>query len=171
MFGVFLNHCTFLKYNECCYDFFEKYLHWGGLYVELFILLSGFFAAYTCYRTVWDKQQYKKYVIKRFVRIFPVHWTCCILSVIVMAILGMLTFSKSNLISMAATISLLQSLSPHTWAYLNAPSWTISTLWILYLLIPLMMYLIKKLSTSQSTFILLLGGGDLCFLRFALFSH
>ena len=139
MLSIFCNHCTFFNNNADTSVFFENYLHYGGIGVEFFLLLSGFLAAYT-YK---DGTDVKSYIKKRFFRLFPVHLFCLLFFIPLL----WYNFSAKGFVSFCMASTLTQSLTPYTWSMFNGASWTISTLWLLYLITP---KVVRKLHTIES---------------------
>ena len=75
MISVFSTHCYFLEENPLTKHVYNSYFHFSGIGVEFFIILSGFFAAYT-----YKPQTIKGYMTKKVKRIMPTHWFCLIIS-------------------------------------------------------------------------------------------
>ena len=136
MLSIFCNHCTFFNGIPELSVFFERYFHYGGIGVEFFILLSGFLALYT-YKS---GQKAAVYFKKRFFRLFPVHWFCLLFFIPLL----LNNLSVKNLASFLMTSTLTQSLTPYTWGTYNGASWTISTLWLMYILTPLLVRVPQK---------------------------
>lgn len=132
MLLVFSTHCYFLKESPRTQELYNNYFIFSGVGVEFFIMVSGFFAAYT-----YSNVSVKEYLKKKINRLFPVHWLCLIVG-------GYLIGIHSGKVPYLTPLSipLLQSLSPIS-GDTNPPSWTISTLLVLYSITP---FLIKKLT-------------------------
>ena len=137
MILVFTSHCYFLKLSPLTDSIYNNYLVFSGLGVEFFIMVSGFFSAYT-----YKQQSVKDYLIKKSYRLFPMHWLCLIIG-------GYLLGIHCGKISILTPISvpLLQSLIPIS-GDTNPPSWTISTLFVLYAITPILINNIKKIKHS-----------------------
>ena len=97
----------------------------SGIGVEFFILLSGFFSAFT-YKDI----TFREYIAKKCYRLLPVHWTCLLIGAYLLGI----RCGKIPYLSPVSAI-LGQSLIPGC-GDTNPPSWTLSTLFILYILTP-----------------------------------
>ena len=151
MLSIFCNHCVFLKEDEISLTFFEQYFHYGGIGVEFFILLSGFMAGYTFKPSIPPKE----YIKKRAIRLFPVHWFC-LLFFIPFAFLS-LNCIESKIVSLLSSILLLQSVTDYTWGIFNSASWTISTLWLMYIITPFLMRKLKNVHVYVLASILLLS--------------
>lgn len=130
MLLIFMSHCYFLNLSVDTEQVYNKYFCYSGLGVEFFIILSGFFASYT-----YREESYSLYVKKKIKRLFPVHWICLILG-------GYLLGIHCAKIPITTPVScvLLQSIMPW-FASTNPPSWTISTLFIIYLITPVLIRL------------------------------
>lgn len=158
MLWIFLNHCTFLKTSPNMDCIFETYFHYGGVGVEFFIILSGFFAAYTYKETKWGG-----YIKHKFLRLFPVYFVCSILYLpLAIHEIGV----KNVFLPFVATISFTQTVVPNLWNQINAASWTVGTLFICYLFVPI---IVKKISALRKftlyslIFALLIAYFTLCF--------
>lgn len=151
MLSIFCNHCVFLKENEISSTFFEQYFHYGGIGVEFFILLSGFMAGYTFKQSIPPKD----YIKKRAIRLFPVHWFCLLLFIpfVFWGFDGVV----GKIISLLSSVLLLQSVTDYTWGVFNSASWTISTLWIMYIITPFLMRKLTKVHVNVLATILLLS--------------
>lgn len=116
----------------------------GGLAVHYFILLSAFLGAYFYDKSI--SHGYLAYVRKRVWRLFPTNWVTLFFYVIVFVWLGMYTMSFWRaIVEVALSSCLLQSLFKFSALRFNAPAWTISTLFVLYLITPLLMWPLKKI--------------------------
>ena len=132
MMLVFSTHCYFLEDSPETQELYNKYFVFSGVGVEFFIIISGFFAAYT-----YKKIGITEYLKKKINRLFPVHWLCLIIGGYLLGVhCGKIPYLTP------LSIPLLQSLSPIS-GDTNPPSWTISTLFILYIITP---FLIDKLA-------------------------
>ena len=149
MVSIFCNHCDFLKLNPATDYLFEHFFHFGGIGVEFFILLSGFMAAISYNPNTGAKTYFKK----RAIRLFPVHLICMLLFIPLI----LYTPSIEKIVALFLTTGLLQSISPNTWNYYNPASWTISTLWLLYLMTPYIMRRIANIRKGRIITILILS--------------
>lgn len=142
MLLVFSTHCYFLRDSPQTQEVYSDYFVFSGVGVEFFIMVSGFFAAYT-----YKEIDAKEYLKKKINRLFPVHWICLIIG-------GYLIGIHCGKIPILTPLSipLFQSLMPIS-GDTNPPSWTISTLFVLYFITP---YLIKKLAQIPHRRLLLL---------------
>ncbi len=117
--------------------------HIGGLAVHYFILLSAFLGAYFYDKSI--SQGYAAYVKKRVWRLFPTNWVTLVFYIILLVSLGKYTISWVTAAEVPLSSFLLQSLLKFSATRFNAPAWTISTLFILYLITPLLMWPLKKI--------------------------
>ena len=124
--------------------------HKSYLWVDLFFVLSGFVLAYVYHgriRNAVGKQDYYRFMWKRFARIYPLHFFVLGLFVVLAFIEWWLVgatnsgahaaapFSTSEeYIQLFTNLFLLQTL--HWQAYLNQPAWSISAEWLIYFTIP-----------------------------------
>lgn len=137
MLLIFMSHCYFLNLSVETEQIYNRYFCYSGVGVEFFILLSGFFASYT-----YREEPYFLYVKKKILRLFPVHWLCLILG-------GYLLGIHCGKIPVTTPVSciLLQSTLPW-FASTNPPSWTISTLFIIYLFTPFLLRLYIRIPSK-----------------------
>lgn len=149
----------------------------GYLGVDLFFEMSGFVIAFNYFESFngkFDFQEYKKFLIIRIARIYPLHLFIMLLFII--NPLAIWAFSSHkihgdsyNITYFFMSIGLFQN-----WGFTekldwNIPSWSISTEWFVYIIFPLMVAISKKfmrsmLTTTSGIIVLLLSlyiAGDL----------
>jgi peptidoglycan/LPS O-acetylase OafA/YrhL len=136
--------------------FFEK----SYLMVDLFFIMSGFIILHV-YRTDFSvriRGSFRKYIIARFARIYPLHFFAMFILVT-----GVILFSPPgtypNAIENPAAIPtgflLLHSYYIHNLYSWNIPSWSISAEWAAYMLFPfLALFLNKKKRLAIFLFII-----------------
>lgn len=152
MITIFWNHCRFLKLNETSDQLFENWFHYGGIGVEFFVMLSGLLVGIIYIKKPWDKNYTIDFYKKKAFRLFPMYWISLLFFLPeILAAKGILGWGANGI-----SFSLLQSMTPKTWGLYNSPAWTISTLWIMYLLSPLFSKFLDKLN-SRSLLILLIA--------------
>ena len=151
MITIFWNHCSFLKLNDKTDYIFETYFHYGGIGVEFFIMLSGLLIGLLYANKEWNKKYIIDFIKKKAIRLFPIYW----ISLLFFLPEILYSVNIDNLFADILSFSLLQSLSPVTWGYYNSPAWTISTLWIMYLLSPLFSKFLDKIINIHQVFLLL----------------
>lgn len=133
---------------------YTHYFSNGYLWVDFFFMLSGVVLAHVYgqqFIAGFNSSNYKKFVIARFARIYPLH----LLTLLVFfgfELFSYLISNKSNLLinhfsgstslsALVENIFLLQGTqSTTTW---NQPSWSIGAEWFVYLLFPLLCYVLK----------------------------
>jgi peptidoglycan/LPS O-acetylase OafA/YrhL/uncharacterized membrane-anchored protein len=113
----------------------------GFLAVDLFFILSGFVLSYGHAERVQTSVRgaYVSFLAGRVRRIFPLHWVC--LGVVVLLVKsapdhwwGPGPFSSNSLITSAL---LVQTWVPSTAQAWNHPAWSLSAEWLAYLVFPL----------------------------------
>lgn len=120
----------------------------GWLWVDFFFVLSGFILAHV-YGTYFQEGVswlgYKKYLLARFARIYPLHFVT--LWVAVLLIAGIKLFAQDimpfiqvifDYKTIPASLLLIQSMHLYITPPLNTPSWSLSTEWWVYVLFPLL---------------------------------
>ncbi len=110
----------------------------GYLGVDFFFMLSGFILAArhgSEFTSIIDIKTHLRFLVKRFGRMFPLHWTVLIFVIFSMQILGEPTYWWTHIASEAALM--------HRWdifyvprAALNGPDWSISTEWAANIVFP-----------------------------------
>ena len=146
IFGVFFCHLNF--YNgglEEGLTLLDSVLaNIGGLAAHFFIVLSAFLAAYFYDRGM--SKGYWSYVKKRMRRLLPVNIVTLPFYVVITTYVGFyaLSFGKT-IVDVLLSTFLLQELLKFSAQLFNTPAWTISTLFILYLITPALMWPIRKL--------------------------
>jgi len=112
-------------------------MDFGNTIVLFFFILSGFHIAINWKDKIQD--HYKDFIIKRCSKIFPIQWLMTLLFVI----------CGINMVSIWAIpfhFTLTQSLIPF-WEInftINAPSWFLSSLFICYLVVPIILNFVNK---------------------------
>lgn len=127
------------------------------LMVDFFFILSGFIMCH-----VYQKQfvngvngaSYKKFLIARFARIYPLYFTTLIFTCLLFFISSSMGIPKSEIIetensvfSFFTNLFLVQSLNLHKWFTWVHASWSISTEWWAYMLFPFLVIPIAKAKT------------------------
>ncbi len=124
----------------------------GWMSTSFFFLLSGFILAYLYWgedgRLVSSKREFW---LRRAARIYPVHWI--VLAFTLPGTLGVHLESGTPLSTIVpgaiANVSLTQAWVPAWVPLWSWPTWTISVLVFLYLITPLLMKILSKLSRRQ----------------------
>ncbi len=125
-----------------------KFVQNGWLWVDFFFVLSGFVLSHAYgpgfqERVSWAS--YKKYLLARFARVYPLHFLTLWAAVAVVLVIrsmaqGLDPFFQTifNPKAIPACLLLIQSLHLYDTAPLNTPSWSLSTEWWVYVLFPLL---------------------------------
>jgi peptidoglycan/LPS O-acetylase OafA/YrhL len=127
--------------------FFEKCY----LMVDLFFIMSGFIILHV-YKDDFvfriDRNSFKKYIVARFARIYPLHFFAMLIlvtGVILFAPVGTYPSAIENPSAIPTGFLLLHAYYIHNIYTWNIPSWSISAEWAAYLLFPfLALFLSKK---------------------------
>lgn len=159
MILVFSTHCYFMEESPLTKEIYDRWFQFSGVGVEFFIILSGFFSAYT-----YKKVPLKEYMTKKVKRIIPTHWFCLILG---MYLIGL---HKSTSIGLSTPLSFLclNTLIPR-WGCANLASWTISTLMVLYVLTPVLIKYLSKIPKHWLVFTALVIAALSMFLNMTLY--
>ncbi|QZE14826.1 acyltransferase [Halosquirtibacter laminarini] len=142
------------------------------IFVEFFFVLSGFVLAHVY--AFENKYDFKKYIKARFLRLYPLHFVMFSLFIVLQLVklllynLGITSFEvlpfseKSSILNIATNLLLLQSWTPYTYHLsFNAPSWSISIEFYLYILLFISFLIFRKYKLiswvliSSTSFILL----------------
>lgn len=124
----------------------------GGVAVHFFIMLSAFLAGMSYSKNI--SNGYAAYAKKRALRLLPLNMVLMPFYLIVLCGFGFISFSWGSTIAQFILSSfLMQELLKFSSMSLNSPAWTISTLFILYLLTPI---LIRPFQRIKNVWVLLL---------------
>jgi peptidoglycan/LPS O-acetylase OafA/YrhL len=132
------------------------------LWVDFFFMLSGYILMHVyhkTFQTTFYPQKYTAFIISRFARIYPLH-------LIIMLCFICLAFFQNgyhagpgfsgvqSLFSLATNLTLLQAIHYSSW---NEPAWAIGTQWLLYFMIPMMIWFSKRTSRILDTVLIMLS--------------
>jgi len=112
---------------------------YGYLAVDVFFILSGFVMVYVYGEAFLKKKfSYREFLVKRFARIYPVHFVTMAVMAGLYLVSGMagLNVDPENLKGLWINIFLLQGWGLQEQLTLNYPSWSISAAAFAYLLFP-----------------------------------
>ena len=120
-----------------------------SLFVDFFFVLSGFVIMHTHGARIASWQDYGSFLRKRLARIYPLHLATlaifCLIGAVVV-VLGVPVRDRSffDPTLIPANLLLVQAWGTTDHAGLNIPSWSISAEWFVYLLFPLLAFLVRK---------------------------
>lgn len=127
---VFLSHFVISEADD------RIFYDGGPMGVEYFIVLSGFVlcAGYEL-RIDQSKINYKDFMLRRLIRIYPLHLACLFLWLLIFY-----KFTHSPVSEIWPNLLLIQSWfsNPNIFYGCNTPSWCLSTLLFCYMLFPLL---------------------------------
>lgn len=124
----------------------------GTCGVSFFIILSGVVMSLGYYeKCISSSFSYKKFVLKRIIRLYPLHLLCLIAFII----LNPYVLSLSGIVRLTPNLLLIQSWIPLQDIYFsgNAVSWCLSDMMFFYLIFPFLVRFINMSSNKKITFI------------------
>jgi peptidoglycan/LPS O-acetylase OafA/YrhL len=124
----------------------------GWMSTSFFFILSGFILTYVYRREDGElAMPAKRFWLLRLTRLYPIHLLTILLTILLM--MGRYLGEESNflylILSAVATITLTQSWYPPWVPMWSWPTWTISVLVFLYLMLPLLLRWLARLSPQQ----------------------
>ena len=142
-------HCTFNLNLKILNDFFSN----GAVVMVLFFMLSGFLLFYTNYENDFSEfSNIFKFLLKRIIRIYPIY----LVYLISVYFLDKTTI-LNKIVLIPCELFLQQSLYPSSYDYVgNSGSWFVSTIFILYILFPYIMQILKNIKIKQIFVILIM---------------
>lgn len=146
IFMIFLHHFFIFYLPSLKIKFFE----YGFSFVTLFFLISGFLLMYQYGKKIDSNSfSYFKYILKRFIKIFPLHLFLLFISIKINPVLGL---GKLYSVVLFSNIFLIQSFFPlmqFNYSF-NFVAWFLSALWFCYLVFPLAYLIINFLSKKKT---------------------
>ena len=125
------------------------------LMVDFFFVLSGFILCYVYAQNFANSvtgDDFKKFTIARFARVYPLHLFSLLLTTIFLFLLSQWGATVSPIIntensaySFVTNLFLLHSMNLHQWFTFTHASWSISTEWWMYMLFPFLVWPFMKL--------------------------
>lgn len=151
--SIFLAHISFIMTNEKATSFFYHYLNNGVFGVTFFFMLSGFCLnlGYHDRLANLDKDSYLGFIKRRIVKIYPIYIIMQTLYLIMEIIKNpVIENVKQLLCKYVISIPLLQMVIPskELQISLNAVSWFLSVLFLIYLIAPLVIMLAASVRHS-----------------------
>jgi exopolysaccharide production protein ExoZ len=143
---VVFHHANIILDRELHQDGSFKIFHFGWVGVDFFFILSGFIIFYIHHHDLGKPSQFKSFITKRFLRIYPLYWI-----VLFGKILTSLAGDKSGAIFQSSPIQFIQAilLVPQSRANLDnfiGVSWTLTHEIFFYILFGLVILLKPKIS-------------------------
>lgn len=137
IFMVFSVHAGQQFLGESRFSDLNSFLDAGKHGVAFFFFLSGALLAHSLRKVSVSKTNYLKYLLKRLLRIYPAYF----ISLIVLTVI-----SAPSLQDFLQHLFLVHSLDFRTFGSINYPYWSLSVEFLIYLIIPLLLWLTKDSS-------------------------
>lgn len=174
--SIFFAHISFIMTNERATSFFYRYLNNGVFGVTFFFMLSGFCLnlGYHDRLANLDKDSYLSFVKRRIIKIYPIYIIMQTLYLITEIIKNpVIENVKQLLCKYFISIPLLQMVIPSEKLQisLNAVSWFLSILFLLYLIAPLVIMLAASVRDSIRKNLIVLVVLILLYMTFILYSY
>jgi exopolysaccharide production protein ExoZ len=84
---VVFHHSNLILGRELEQDISFNFFHFGWIGVDFFFVLSGFIIFYIHQSDIGQPHQFKSFIKKRFLRVYPVYWVI-LLSKVLVSLLG-----------------------------------------------------------------------------------
>ncbi|RED49871.1 peptidoglycan/LPS O-acetylase OafA/YrhL [Aestuariispira insulae] len=145
-----------LYFHPLVPTWFSDFIARGYLAVDLFFILSGFvlFLNYARFFEQLTLDGFRKFMVARFARIYPLHLTVCLIFLV--NPLAIHLFSSDGVIGgrydptyYVAMIFLVQNWGWSETLAWNIPAWSISTEWFAYLVFPFLVLLVQGCLRSK----------------------
>lgn len=173
IFFIFLSHLSYFTQYENLKPIFDNYFYEGYFGVTFFFLLSGFVLCYNYYNRITDIKFDKVLLFakRRLARIYPIHVITFVIS-LPLLYKDIIKYPIKNLVNAILNITLLQSFIPNQEVYFsfNSVSWNLSSLILFYLMFPVILVLIKKITKDGCCYISILVAIILITLEFVFIS-
>ena len=115
----------------------SMFIRKGYLMVDLFFVMSGFIIFHVYneeFRNTIQRYSFRRFLIARFARIYPLHFFMILVATLLIFIKGV--SPVFNPAAIPTHLFLLQSFGIHKIFTLNVPSWSISAEWWAYIIFP-----------------------------------
>ena len=174
--SIFFAHISFIMTNERATTFFYRYLNNGVFGVTFFFMLSGFCLnlGYHDRLANLNKDSYLGFVKRRIVKIYPIYIIMQTVYLIMEIVKNpVIENVKELLCKYFISIPLLQMVIPSKKLQisLNAVSWFLSVLFLLYLVAPLVIMLAASIRDSIKKNMAVLVVLVLMYMTFILYSY
>src|ERR1700712_237330 len=126
------------------------------LMVDFFFVLSGFILCYVYSKNFEGpvkRQDFKKFTIARFARVYPLHLFSLLLTTLFLFLLHQwgakvspVLDAQNSVYSFITNLFLLHAMNLHQWFTFTHASWSISTEWWMYMLFPFLVRPFMRLS-------------------------
>jgi peptidoglycan/LPS O-acetylase OafA/YrhL len=120
-------------------DLWTTLIKHGYLSVDLFFALSGFVlcvASYNLFSEQVSGPDYRKFIYKRFFRLFPLY--------ICITLVYQATFNQAGVVDLLLNLTLLQGIVPsHSLSIIN-PGWSLTNEWVVCFIFPFFLFYALK---------------------------
>lgn len=163
MLVVFHHFGYYLPFDPTAYTWFLKR---GALAVDFFFILSGFILTHAYGDALLNqKTSFRHFITRRFARIYPLHGLTLLISgILALAGLGFGQIGRWDghfpLWSFFANIMLVHAWGLDNGLTFNVPSWSISAEWFAYLVFPLLLVYLARISPEKTlllAFVFMIG--------------
>lgn len=113
----------------------HNFIKHGYLAVDLFFSLSAFVLCVASFKLFSEKptfENYKKFIFKRFFRLFPVY--------ICLTLLYYLWFDNSSVTNLLINLTLFQGIIPSHSGSIVPPGWSLTNEWVICFMFPFFLY-------------------------------
>jgi peptidoglycan/LPS O-acetylase OafA/YrhL len=117
----------------------HNFIKHGYLAVDLFFSLSAFVLCVASFKLFSEKptfESYKKFIFKRFFRLFPVY--------ICLTLLYYLWFDNSSVTNLLINLTLFQGIIPSHSGSIVPPGWSLTNEWVICFVFPFFLYYAVK---------------------------
>lgn len=141
---VVLFHATQISEAQFNYLFLNNFFIFGDSGVDLFFVLSGFIIFYIHRSDINVKTKFKSFILKRFVRIYPIYWLLTILALFSYFFVPAL-WDKTYTLTLGGIIKSIFLIPQEQYPVVGV-GWTLSYELLFYFMFSLLIFLRPKLS-------------------------